>query len=146
MDLSFHSRQQPILVFLLVFACWTATLNAQQSSEPQPVPAAESSFTGAQSDQKDSQTASEKAKTTPQKKRRGVLVGSPIPISSPAVGSGVNVMAGYIFPFRKSDTVSSPSIVGVTWAAPIMEPVRGRPELNSISIRIAITSCPALPT
>ena len=116
MDLSFHSRQQPILVFLLVFACWTATLNAQQSSEPQPVPAAESSATGAQSDQKDSQTASEKAKTTPQKKRRGVLVGIPIPISSPAVGSGVNVMAGYIFPFRKSDTVSPPSIVGVTWA------------------------------
>ena len=44
--------------------------------------------------------------------RRGAIVVAPIPISSPAIGTGGVVLGGYIFPLRKSDTVSLPSVVG----------------------------------
>jgi hypothetical protein len=45
--------------------------------------------------------------------RRGALVVAPIPISSPAVGSGIVPVLGYIFPFSMKDKVSPPSVVGV---------------------------------
>lgn len=44
--------------------------------------------------------------------RRGSVVAVPIPISSPAIGSGVVLAGGYIFSLRKSDKVSQPSTVG----------------------------------
>jgi hypothetical protein len=50
------------------------------------------------------------------KKKPGKLDGlvvAPLPISSPAIGSGIVPVIGYIFPFSKSDKVSPPSAVGV---------------------------------
>ena len=44
---------------------------------------------------------------------RGSLVVAPMPISSPALGTGLVPVLGYIFPFRKNDKVSPPSVVGV---------------------------------
>jgi hypothetical protein len=44
---------------------------------------------------------------------RGSFIIAPLPISSPALGTGLVPILGYIFPFRKSDTVSPPSVVGV---------------------------------
>jgi Omp85 superfamily domain len=46
------------------------------------------------------------------KESQGAIVIAPIPISSPAIGSGVIIVGGYIFPFRKADKVSPPSTVG----------------------------------
>ena len=43
---------------------------------------------------------------------RGSVVLAPLPISSPAIGSGVIPIVGYIFPFSKNDKVSPPSIIG----------------------------------
>jgi len=43
---------------------------------------------------------------------RGSFVAAPIPISSPAIGSGAVLAAGYIFPFSKADKVSPPSVIG----------------------------------
>ena len=45
----------------------------------------------------------------------GSFVIAPIPISSPAIGSGATVLGAYIFPLRKSDTASPPSFVGGAW-------------------------------
>ena len=45
--------------------------------------------------------------------RRGSLVVVPLPISSPALGTGLVPVLGYIFPLRKNDKVSPPSVVGV---------------------------------
>ncbi len=50
----------------------------------------------------------EKGKRTP----RGAIVVAPIPISSPAIGSGLVPVVGYIFPFSTKDKVSSPSVIG----------------------------------
>ncbi len=44
--------------------------------------------------------------------RRGSMVVVPVPISSPAIGSGIVPVFGYIFPLNKNDKVSPPSIVG----------------------------------
>ena len=46
------------------------------------------------------------------KQKRGSLVIAPIPISSPAFGSGLVLVAGYVFKFDKDDDVSPPSWVG----------------------------------
>lgn len=46
------------------------------------------------------------------KERRGAIVVAPIPISSPAIGAGVVIVGAYIFPFRKSDHLSPPSVIG----------------------------------
>ena len=45
--------------------------------------------------------------------KRGSIVIAPIPISSPAFGSGLLLIAGYVFKFDKEDTVSPPSWAGV---------------------------------
>jgi hypothetical protein len=45
--------------------------------------------------------------------KRGSFIIAPIPISSPAFGSGLIVIAGYVFKFDKDDEVSSPSWAGL---------------------------------
>jgi hypothetical protein len=55
--------------------------------------------------------AQEKTNQNKKDSRRAIVV-APIPISSPAIGSGVVLVGGYIFPFRKADTVSPPSTIG----------------------------------
>lgn len=47
------------------------------------------------------------------KEKRGSIVIAPIPISSPAFGSGLILIAGYVFKFDKDDTVSPPSWAGL---------------------------------
>lgn len=44
---------------------------------------------------------------------RGSFIVAPLPISSPALGTGIVPIFGYIFPFRKDDKVSPPSVVGM---------------------------------
>src|SRR5580704_4983076 len=61
-------------------------------------------------------TAPPDAETQPKKKKklggRGAFVVAPLPISSPAIGSGIVPVLGYIFPFSKNDKVSPPSTIG----------------------------------
>jgi len=52
------------------------------------------------------------AKEQEKNDRRGAFVAAPIPLSSPAIGSGVTIVAGYIFRFSKTDKVSPPSVIG----------------------------------
>ncbi|MGA6955064.1 MAG: hypothetical protein WBY73_08160, partial [Candidatus Acidiferrales bacterium] len=62
-------------------------------------------------------TAPAKPEEPPKKKKklggRGAFVVAPLPISSPAIGSGIVPVLGYIFPFSSKDKVSPPSTVGV---------------------------------
>jgi hypothetical protein len=77
---------------------------ASQENSPKP---------GAQESQS---TAPAKPETAPKKKKklggRGAFVVAPLPISSPAVGSGIVPVLGYIFPFSTRDKVSPPSTIG----------------------------------
>jgi hypothetical protein len=53
------------------------------------------------------QPASEKTS-----ERRGEFVIAPLPISSPALGTGIVPIVGYIFPLSTRDQVSPPSVIG----------------------------------
>ena len=44
--------------------------------------------------------------------RRGEIVVAPFPISNPAIGSGLVVVGGYLFPLSRTDTTSPDSMVG----------------------------------
>ena len=69
----------------------------------------QTSATSSSSDPQDD----DKAKTS---QKRGSFVIAPIPISSPAFGSGLLIVAGYVFQFDKDDTVSPPSTLGAAGA------------------------------
>ena len=61
-------------------------------------------------------TAPAQPETEPKKKKDSVLEGivvAPLPISSPAIGSGIIPLLGYIFSISAKDKVSPPSFVGV---------------------------------
>jgi Omp85 superfamily domain len=51
-------------------------------------------------------------KKATKKEKRGEIVIAPIPISSPAIGSGLLLGFGYVFPLNKNDKVSPPSTIG----------------------------------
>jgi hypothetical protein len=46
------------------------------------------------------------------REKRGSFVIAPIPISNPALGSGLVPVIGFIFPISKNDKVSPPSVIG----------------------------------
>jgi hypothetical protein len=58
----------------------------------------------------------ETAKGETKKPKRGTMIIAPIPISSPAVGSGVVVLFGYVFKLNPEDKLSPPSMVGLAGA------------------------------
>lgn len=60
-------------------------------------------------------TQQSEASTEPLEERtpkRGEFVFAPIPISSPALGSGLIPVGAYIFPFKPKDAISPPSVIG----------------------------------
>ncbi len=90
---------------VLLIKMWSAESLLAENRSPNDDPVAT---------QKDGEQPS---KSTPKKNQtqgndHGTLVGAPIPISSPAIGSGIALIGGYIFPFSKKDTTSPPSIIG----------------------------------
>jgi hypothetical protein len=65
-------------------------------------------------DQTEQSTTPDKSEAKPKegKEKRGSIVAAPLPISSPAIGSGIIPVLGYIFPFSMKDKISPPSVVG----------------------------------
>ena len=55
-------------------------------------------------------------KGVPKKEKRGSLVIAPIPISSPAFGAGLILIAGYVFKLNQQDEKSPPSFLGASGA------------------------------
>jgi hypothetical protein len=94
---------------------------AQEPEKGQPPPAAlsqEAKPNPPQSaDPSQQPTAPAQPEQQPKKKKKfsipaGIVV-APLPISSPALGSGMTPILGYIFPLNKNDKISPPSTVGV---------------------------------
>ena len=100
-------------LFSALSLCWLLFNNSvglaqeQNTRSEQHAEAGESVAKGSKSD--DQTKGQENANSV----SRGSFIVAPLPISSPALGTGIVPILGYIFPFRKSDTVSPPSVVGV---------------------------------
>ncbi|MBV9958246.1 MAG: BamA/TamA family outer membrane protein [Acidobacteria bacterium] len=70
----------------------------------------------AQPEAKPDEQKEEKAEKQEKQEKRGSFIIAPIPISSPAFGSGLFLIAGYVFKFNQEDAVSPPSWVGAAGA------------------------------
>ena len=60
----------------------------------------------------DSDGSAQQSASTGNKQAGGSFVIAPLPISSPALGSGIVPVLAYIFPLDKGDKTSPPSVVG----------------------------------
>jgi hypothetical protein len=103
---------------LIVFGFATVLSQTPSSPAVKDGPdAAHTSANTAKQTQK-TKTASSKQSTTSatKKPKRGELVIAPIPISSPAVGSGLVLAVGYVFKLNQKDKLSPPSTVGLAGA------------------------------
>jgi len=105
-------RKEPLVYLVLVpVLCSLATgLSPTQASSNDNTMSSAASGENPQPTN-DKPTAKKQKKKT--QDARGAFVGAPIPVSSPAIGSGVALLGGYIFPLRKKDTISPPSVLGV---------------------------------
>src|SRR5271170_4020438 len=78
-----------------------------------PVASQDNSAKTAGQDSQSTEAAPPKAEPKKKKKpSRGAFVVAPLPISSPAIGTGLVPVVGYIFPFSTKDKVSPPSTIG----------------------------------
>jgi outer membrane protein assembly factor BamA len=69
--------------------------------------------TGDQEGSTQTKSAEPQKEQKQKKEKRGEIVAAPIPISSPAIGSGLQWAVGYMFPFSKDDKVAPKSVLGV---------------------------------
>jgi hypothetical protein len=100
-----------VLVALLVCISHGAVVHAQEEQNAQePDVSADSQRSDAPLAVSNGSSKTEVGSTSG---RRGSLVVAPLPISSPALGTGIIPILGYIFPLRKDDHVSPPSVVGM---------------------------------
>jgi len=109
-------------VALLVWILLPRAVRAQQEQNPpqRDVSAADSPQAVAPPPPPEANSSSEAEVKSQQEKtsrRRGSFVVVPLPISSPALGTGIIPVLGYIFPFSKKDQVSPPSVVGMAGIA-----------------------------
>src|SRR5258705_12972877 len=104
---------------------WALVLTAvfsvrAQTATPQPAPDKNEGVSTGQrlSKPADQVMASHQTTTTkkPKKPKSGELIIAPIPISSPAVGSGLVLAVGYVFKLNQEDKLSPPSTLGLAGA------------------------------
>jgi Omp85 superfamily domain len=109
-----------ILVFTAGVSVWAQTATSSSAREKNEAAPEEqtSSDSAAQSTAKTSPSdAQQDTKTDkPKKPKRGQLIIAPIPITSPAVGSGLVLVLGYVFKLNQEDKLSPPSTVGLVGA------------------------------
>jgi Omp85 superfamily domain len=122
------SRVVRVLALCSAFICFTLTSRAQEPAQPAQsadhpaqAPTAPATSVAQSADSKDAKTDQEKKDEQDEKDKkdqknkkpaRGAFVVAPLPISSPAIGSGIVPVLGYIFPFSTKDKVSPPSTIG----------------------------------
>jgi hypothetical protein len=109
-----------ILWFVLSSCMLIATASAQQQHDPESANASTSNSPQTDSQLGSSNRSCETAVKSEQKNasgRKGSFVVAPLPISSPALGTGIVPVLGYIFPLRRNDKVSPPSVVGMAGIA-----------------------------
>jgi hypothetical protein len=108
-----ESRGLVLMTCLLLLGAYPV-VSQDASAHPYPVePRQESTSPLVEQSTPSTAPAEPEAQTKKEKKeKRGAIVIAPIPISNPALGSGVVVVAGYIFPLSRKDKISPPSVIG----------------------------------
>jgi Omp85 superfamily domain len=97
-----------ILVIAHSFLCYASVARQAPQDTPRTAQSPDSGKPDSESEKKKEEKKEEKKK----KEKRGAFVVAPLPISSPAIGSGIVPVVGYIFPFSTKDKISPPSVIG----------------------------------
>jgi hypothetical protein len=116
-------RTSTLLYILLVWPLWiflSSTAFGQQTEKVEPAvvglgqEVTPVSPTARDQSAQAAPTAEQEEQTRKKKKpgRQGSFVAAPLPISSPAIGTGVVPVLGYIFHLNPNDKVSPPSVIG----------------------------------
>jgi surface antigen Omp85-like protein len=80
--------------------------------QPQDGDTSDSPKTAGQTESSKTDPTKPSAEKKEKKSSQSSIFGAPIPVSTPAVGSGVVPVVGYIFPLSKKDKISPPSVIG----------------------------------
>jgi hypothetical protein len=107
-------------ILLVCVACFSVNipcLGQENQRVDEPSARAASQENSPKTPEQDPQlTAPAQAKAQPKQKKKfggpGAFVVGPLPISSPAIGSGIVPVLGYIFPLSMKDKDAPPSVVG----------------------------------
>src|SRR5829696_3071134 len=111
------ARAVSVVTLVLILALAECMTVRSQSPSPPPANQTKEGSQSSPSDQaKDHTPASTTQKDQEPEKdkqeKRGSLVIAPIPISSPAFGSGLLLITGYVFKLNEQDKTSPPSWLG----------------------------------
>jgi Omp85 superfamily domain len=114
-----HASALSMLLIVVVGFC--AAFGATSTTAQQPGNQEESSFpfqtAGDQSSGPEAPVPNDAASNGANDQGHGAFVIAPLPISSPALGSGIVPVFAYIFPFHKDDKTSPPSVIGTVGLA-----------------------------
>ena len=88
-------RSSIVLLLALALPGWAQNADTTQTSNA-------GSEKSSSADSKDDSSSSKPVEEGSSSDHRGAFVGAPLPISSPALGTGLVPVVAYIFPFRKS--------------------------------------------
>jgi hypothetical protein len=104
---SMTPRKKTVTVLIGLLLILTAFPIGASAQDPQ-------STTPTQSETEAQEKKDEKQKEKEKKKHDALagIVVAPLPISSPAIGTGIVPVLGYIFTISKNDKISPPSVVG----------------------------------
>ena len=106
-----RARNQGFATGIVLLLLVTQSIHATSRNDPD-----KSKSSRTDSDKQDKQKASPPQSQPAKPKKRGQVVLAPIPVTSPAIGAGLVLVAGYVFRFNQKDTKSSPSVVGLAGA------------------------------
>jgi hypothetical protein len=113
------SRNQARLTSLLICGCLSALPTRSTTVQPQSQQEQNSHFEESVTSRQANvdlfnQEASQKAEHARKNnsESRGAFVIAPLPIESPALGSGIISVVAYIFPLETNEKVSPPSVIG----------------------------------
>jgi hypothetical protein len=104
-----HLGRRIFSVLILLFGASTFVCNSTPAGQE---PADAQQTVQSQPTKKPNSESEEKKDERKKKEKRGAFVAAPLPLSSPAIGSGIIPVVGYIFPFSTKDKISPPSVVG----------------------------------
>jgi Omp85 superfamily domain len=106
-----------VLTASVIAGAQTATSSPAREKNEAPTEQTSSESAAQTTAKPSSTTAQPDAQTDkPKKPKRGQLIIAPIPITSPAVGAGLVLVAGYVFKLNQEDKLSPPSTVGLVGA------------------------------
>ena len=104
--------RRPISALFIAVAVLTCGVSNAWGQSPDPLPSVEKTDAEQKPDAGDA-AKKDDPPTKPKKEKRGSIIVAPIPISSPAFGSGLLLITAYVFKFTENDKTSPPSYLGM---------------------------------